>query len=147
MTTTNTYRGPKTTVDAIILEPNESLVLVIRGNPPYQGQWALPGGFVELGEKVEDAVRREVKEETNLTVEIIKLSGVYSEPNRDPRGHTISIAYLCRRNNTSDILKGGSDAKEAKVFQREALKKLQLAFDHERIINEALEIADQEKLW
>ncbi len=142
-----TYRGPKTTVDAIILEPNGSIILIKRGDPPYQDQWALPGGFVELGEKVEDAAKREVKEETNLRVEIIKLVGVYSDPERDPRGHTISIAYLCKRDNQGDALKGGSDANEAKVFQRNTLQKLELAFDHKTIISDALEIADQEKLW
>ncbi|MHA1276227.1 MAG: NUDIX domain-containing protein, partial [Candidatus Helarchaeota archaeon] len=108
------YKGPKTTVDAIILGSNESIVLVKRKNPPFEGMWALPGGFIELGEQVEDAVVREVKEETSLNVEIVKLSGVYSDPGRDPRGHTISIAYLCRKVNPETKPSGGSDAKDAR---------------------------------
>ncbi|NVM54411.1 MAG: NUDIX hydrolase [Candidatus Helarchaeota archaeon] len=141
------YRGPKTTVDSIILEQNQSIVLIKRKNPPYQDYWALPGGFVELGEKVEDAVIRETKEETGLTIEILKLAGVYSDPKRDPRGHTISIAYLCKRQDHLDNLKGGDDAKDAKVYKRDEIEKLQIAFDHKIIIHDALKIADQDKLW
>lgn len=141
------YRGPKTAIDAIILESNESIVLITRGVPPYKGYWALPGGFVELGEEVEDAVKREIREETNLEIELIKLVGVYSDPQRDPRGHIISIAYLCRRKGKIESLKGGDDAKEAKVYQRQQIEKLELAFDHNIILRDALKIADQEKLW
>ena len=141
------YKSPKTTIDAIILEPNESIILVKRRNPPFQEYWALPGGFVDLGEKVEDAVIRESKEETGLDVEIIKLVGVYSDPDRDPRGHTISIVYLCRKRNPEDTPKGGDDAKEAKVFTREEIANMKLAFDHGIILRDALEIADQDKLW
>ena len=141
------YRGPKTAIDAVILEPNESIILITRKFPPYANHWALPGGFVELGEEVEDTVRREVREETNLNIEIIRVIGVYSDPERDPRGHVISIAYLCRRKNGVQSLKGGDDAKVAKVYQREQLEKLDLAFDHKIIIRDALKIADQEKLW
>ena len=104
-------------------------------------------GFVELGERVEDAVLREVKEETGLKVKIIKLAGVYSDPKRDPRGHTISIAYLCKRDEQGNYLKGGDDAKAAKVFKREEIQKMQLAFDHNLIINDALKLADKENLW
>lgn len=139
------YRGPKTTIDAIILEPNQAIVLIKRRAPPFKDSWALPGGFVELEERVEDAVIREVKEETGLTVKVLKLVGVYSDPKRDPRGHTISIAYLCKR--TAGSLVGGDDAKDARVFKREDLPKMQLAFDHKVIIQDALQIADKENLW
>ncbi len=141
------YRNPKTTIDAIILEEPESIVLIKRRNPPFKDEWALPGGFVELGERVEDAVIREAKEETGLAIEIIKLVGVYSDPNRDPRGHTISIAYLCKKRNTGDKPKAGSDAKEAKSVTRNEFAQLKLAFDHNIIVQDALKIANQEKLW
>jgi 8-oxo-dGTP diphosphatase len=141
------YQSPKTTVDAIIIEPNAGLILIKRRNPPFQDLWALPGGFVELGERVEDAVLRETKEETGLTVKIIKLVGVYSDPDRDPRGHTISIVYLCKRVEQGENLRGGDDAKDAKVFKRDEIKKMQLAFDHNIIINDALKLVDKENLW
>ncbi len=141
------YQGPKTAIDAVIIDENETVVLIRRRNPPYQNHWALPGGFVELGEKVEDAVVREAKEETGLDIKIIKLVGVYSDPNRDPRGHVISITYLCKRSDRAEKPRGGDDAKEAKVFNRRDLEKIQLAFDHKIIIQDALKLADQEKLW
>src|SRR5665647_3669905 len=85
---------PSLTVDILILFENR-LVLVKRKNPPYQGKFALPGGFVDIGESTEKAVARESFEETGLSVGIIKLVGVYSDPQRDPRGHTVSVCYLC----------------------------------------------------
>jgi 8-oxo-dGTP diphosphatase len=125
--------GPSLAVDAIILE-DEAVVLVKRKNPPYRGMWALPGGFVEYGETVEDAVKREVAEETGLAVEIVKLAGVYSDPKRDPRGHTVSVVFLCKK--IGGELAADSDAADACVF---ALTKLpHLAFDHEKIIEEAM---------
>lgn len=140
-------KWPETAIDAVIIDENESVVLIKRRNPPYQNHWALPGGFVELGEKVEDAVLREAKEETGLQVRILKLVGVYSDPNRDPRGHVISITYLCKRTDPEATPHGGDDAKEAKVFNRKALENIQLAFDHKIIIQDALNLADQENLW
>ena len=77
---------------------------------------------------------------------ILKLVGVYSDPDRDPRGHTISIAYLCSK-NPEDTLKGGSDAKEAQVFTRDEIANIRLAFDHNIILRDALKLAVQEKLW
>ncbi|MFX1294392.1 MAG: NUDIX domain-containing protein [Promethearchaeota archaeon] len=139
------YKSPKTTIDAIILDKNKSIVLIKRKIFPYQNYWALPGGFVKLGERVEDAVIRETQEETGLDIEILKLVGVYSDPDRDPRGHTITIAYLCR--NRGGTPKGGTDAKEAKVFSIDEIPNLQLAFDHNIILQDALKLADQEKLW
>jgi 8-oxo-dGTP diphosphatase len=140
------YKGPRTTIDAVILGPDKSIVLVKRKYPPYEGSWALPGGFVELGECVEDAVIREAKEETSLDIEIIKLSGVYSDPDRDPRGHTISIAYLCRKKDPDLEPSGGTDAKEARAFNRAEIEHMQLAFDHDLILRDALKIVDEEKL-
>ena len=123
------YKTPKLTVDGVILE-NDEILLIKRKGEPFKGKWALPGGFVEYNEKVEDAVIREIKEETGLNAEIKELLGVYSDPKRDPRGHTVSIVFLL------DIINGeikcGDDACNAKFFN---LKKLpDLSFDHDIII-------------
>ncbi|ADI74004.1 NUDIX hydrolase [Methanohalobium evestigatum Z-7303] len=124
---------PKLTVDAVTIL-NGKIVLVKRKNPPYQGKFALPGGFVEIGETTENAVKRELKEETGLSGEIVKLLGVYSDPDRDPRGHTVSVCYLL-------IGKGvpvaDTDAKDIEVF--DITKIPELAFDHNKIINQATE--------
>ncbi|MBU0762164.1 MAG: NUDIX hydrolase [Candidatus Altiarchaeota archaeon] len=125
------YRSPKVTTDAVIVK-DERVVLVKRLNPPYQDMWALPGGFVDYGEKVEDACVREAREETSLDVKIKKLVGVYSDPGRDPRGHTVGVAYLCEV--VGGKLEGGDDAKEAQWFPLNKLPKL--AFDHVEIIND-----------
>lgn len=122
------------TVDLVILH-KDGIVLIKRRNEPYKDHWALPGGFVEYGEKVEDAAMREAKEETGLDIELLRLVGVYSDPNRDPRGHTVTIAFLARGNGT---LKGGDDASEARVFKIDEVKNLKLAFDHRKIVEDAL---------
>ena len=123
------YKSPKLTVDGVILK-NRKILLIKRKNQPFKGKWALPGGFVEYGEKTEDAVIREVFEETGFTTKINSLVGVYSDPNRDPRGHTVSIVYVM------DICKGklesGDDACEAKFFEINNLP--DLSFDHKKII-------------
>ena len=124
--------SPSLTVDAIILF-NGQLVLIRRKNPPYQGCYALPGGFVEIGETVEQAVAREVQEETNLQIKIIKLVGVYSEPSRDPRGHTISVAFLAEGYG---VPIGGDDAACVELFDINNLP--ELAFDHADMIKAAL---------
>lgn len=130
------YKCIALTVDLVILY-NNGVVLIKRGNEPYKDCWALPGGFVEYGERVEDAAIREGKEETGLNIELIKLIGVYSDPNRDPRGHTVTAAFLAKGEGK---LRGGDDAREAKVFKFEELKHIRLAFDHEKIIEDALKI-------
>ena len=85
---------PLVAVDAVIKYSKNSIVLIRRKNHPYRGELALPGGFVEVGENVEDACIREAYEETNINVTIKKLIGVFSEPNRDHRGHTISSVFM-----------------------------------------------------
>lgn len=120
---------PLLTVDALILYDNK-IVLIKRLNPPFKDYFALPGGFVEVGETVENAVVREAKEETGLDIELIKLLGVYSDPLRDPRGHTVSMCYLAKGFGK---LKAGSDAKDISLFGIDEIPKL--AFDHNKIIN------------
>ncbi len=125
------YKNPKLTVDGIVVREN-SILLVKRKKEPFKGMWALPGGFVNYGEKVEDAVVREVKEETGLDTEIERLFGVYSDPDRDPRGHTVSIVFILRE--VGGRLEGGDDASEAKFFPLNNLP--ELAFDHSKIISD-----------
>lgn len=127
---------PKLTVDAVIIL-NGKIVLIQRKKPPYQGNFALPGGFVEIGETTEEATVREVLEETGLSIEIIKLLGVYSAPSRDPRGHTVTVCYLVLGNGDP---KAGSDAGNIELFEVTDLP--QLAFDHNIIIDNARDDID-----
>jgi len=120
------------TVDAIIPYKG-GIVLIKRKNEPFKGYYALPGGIVEYGERVEDAAVREVKEETGLECRVKKLVGVYSDPNRDPRGHFVSICFLMEV--IGGELKASSDAEDVKVFKLGDLPKL--AFDHEKMIKDA----------
>jgi 8-oxo-dGTP diphosphatase len=126
---TTTQRHPWVTVDGLVLEGTR-LVGVIRRNPPFQGMPALPGGFVELGESVETAVVREVREETGLETRILRLIGVYSDPHRDPRGHTITAAYALER--IGGELKASSDAMDIVLLNPDELPPM--AFDHARIV-------------
>lgn len=126
-------KTPLLATDALILF-GEGIVLISRENPPFQGFYALPGGFVEVGETVEDATRREAKEETGLDITLLKLVGVYSEPHRDPRGHVVSISYLAWGRGE---LVAGSDAMSVQVFDPKELPPL--AFDHATIIQDGLE--------
>lgn len=125
--TISAYRNPAPTVD-IIIAYGRGIVLIKRKNPPHG--WALPGGFVDYGESVEHAAAREAKEETNLEVDGLKLLGVYSDPARDPRGHTISTVFIARGKGD---LRGQDDAAEAAVFSLDNLPE-PLAFDHARIL-------------
>jgi 8-oxo-dGTP diphosphatase len=127
-------RTPALTVDGILFK-NHSILLVQRKHTPFQGAWALPGGFVEYGEKTENAVVREVFEETNLKTKIRSLVGVYSDPHRDPRGHTVTIAYLIDR--VDGDLHAGDDACSVKFFKMNQLPAL--AFDHAEIIKDAFQ--------
>ena len=124
-------RTPLLAVDCIILFEG-GIVLIRRKNPPFQGCYALPGGFVEVGESTQDAAVREAREETGLNIELLGLIGVHSDPNRDPRGHVVSICYLSRG---LGILSYGSDAHSAEVFRLDSLP--ELAFDHHQMIADA----------
>jgi 8-oxo-dGTP diphosphatase len=120
------------TVDAILLRGND-IVLIRRKNEPYKNELALPGGFVERDETVEQAVVRETKEETGLDTEIVRLIGVYSDPGRDPRGPTVSVCYLVKAKGGS--LMAASDASDAVLQGIDRIPAL--AFDHNRMIDDA----------
>ncbi len=124
---------PVLTADAVILDPEKGVVLIRRGHPPFQGRWALPGGFVEIGESCDVACAREAREETGLEVEPVALLGVYSRPDRDPRGHTVSAVYLCRV--VGGRLAGGDDASDARWFGE--ITGVELAFDHADVLADA----------
>jgi 8-oxo-dGTP diphosphatase len=135
------YKSPKLAVDGAVFN-KEKILLIKRKNEPFQDKWALPGGFVEYGEKVEDAVVREVFEETGLKTKIIDLIGIYSDPDRDPRGHVVSIVYLLKME--AGIIKGSDDAIEAKFFDMDKLP--DLSFDHNIIIRDIIRRVDNDVL-
>ena len=126
--------APALAVD-IIIEVGSRIVLIRRKYEPFSGCWALPGGFVECGERVEEAARREAKEETNLEVDVKELLGVYSSPERDPRGHVVSVCFIA---SGEGELKGRDDAQEARLFTPAEVAELKLAFDHAEIIKDYL---------
>jgi len=127
------YNSPKLTVDGVVIK-DKKILLIKRKKQPFKGKWALPGGFVEYGEKTEDATVREVLEETGLKTKISHLVGVYSDPDRDPRGHTITVVYLLEICNGS--LKSGDDVSDVKFFDLNHLP--DLSFDHYDIIKDVL---------
>ncbi|MHC1680927.1 MAG: NUDIX domain-containing protein [Methanomassiliicoccales archaeon] len=133
----NLWKNPSLTCDGLVLRKGKVL-LVQRGREPFQGCHALPGGFVEYGESTEDCVVREIKEETGLETEIVRLVGVYSEMGRDPRGHFVTLLYLLRE--TGGKLKAGDDADSAKFFALSDLP--DLAFDHGKMIADGLKAAE-----
>jgi 8-oxo-dGTP diphosphatase len=126
-------KSPSVTVDCVVFDERDRLLLIRRRHPPFAGQYALPGGFVDYGETAEAAARRELKEETGLTARELRLVGVYSDPKRDPRGHTIGIAYLTTIETGAPV--AGDDAAEAEF--RADWRALDLAFDHNAIVRDA----------
>jgi 8-oxo-dGTP diphosphatase len=120
--------------DCVIFGPEGEVVLVRRKHEPFVGCQALPGGFVEIGETVESACRREVLEETGLELSELRLVGVYSDPKRDPRGHVVSIVYSTHLETTQQP-RPGSDAASAEWIKD--WRNLSLAFDHAKIISDA----------
>jgi 8-oxo-dGTP diphosphatase len=136
MTRRRAPEGPKLTVDAWARDRRGRILLVRRGRPPFRGKWAFPGGFCEIGETTEEGCAREVLEETGIEVRVGGVRGVYSDPNRDPRGHTVSVLYDAVA--VGGRLAGGDDAAEARWFSRRDLARLDLAFDHGSIVREQL---------
>jgi len=121
------YRNPLPTVD-IIIELQDGIVLIKRKNPPYG--WALPGGFVDYGESLEEAAVREAREETSLEVSNLRLLGCYSDPGRDTRMHTISTVYIA---DSCGLPQAADDAADVGIFQLEGLPE-PLCFDHAGIL-------------
>lgn len=127
------YKNPLPTVDVILYNHNKEVLLIKRKNPPYG--WAIPGGFVDVGETVEYAAKRELYEEVGLTVDLQGIFGVYSAPDRDPRQHTITTVFYAKL-PTNKIPKAGDDAKECKLFPLTDLPIM--AFDHKEILEDFL---------
>jgi 8-oxo-dGTP diphosphatase len=129
--------GPALTVDVVALAgaPPRSVLLVQRRNDPFAGSWALPGGFVDAGERVVAAAARELAEETAIEADTLELLGVYDTPGRDPRGPTVSVVYLLRTAGELDA-RGGDDARAARWFALDALPAL--AFDHATVLADAV---------
>lgn len=125
-------KSPALTVDCVVFDAQDRLLLIRRAHEPFMDRHALPGGFVDIGETVEAAALREVKEETGVDGRIIRLIGVYSEPNRDPRGHTVSVAFLV---SSDGAPQAGDDAAAAAFMGN--WRDLSYAFDHAQIIADA----------
>ena len=129
------YKNPIPTVDAII-QNSSSILFVKRKKDPFKNQYALPGGFVNEGETIEEAIKREVYEETSLEVHPIDILGVYSDPKRDPRGHMMTVVFIVL------VIKGnpiaGDDADKTEWIPLEKLNDINIAFDHKLIINDYL---------
>jgi len=121
-------RNPYLTVDAII-EIRNKIVIIQRKNPPLG--YALPGGFVDYGESLENAIRREIKEETSLDVYYLKQFHSYSDPKRDLRFHVVSVVFSCK---AYKMPKAGDDAANVKVVKRSDVSKIDFAFDHKQIL-------------
>jgi 8-oxo-dGTP diphosphatase len=128
-----TPKTPLLTTDCVVGDAKKARAAGAARPPALQGKYALPGGFVDVGETVEDACRRELKEETGVKAGRLELLGVYSDPKRDPRGHICSVAFLTRVARATP--KGGDDAAAAKWI--EDWSKLDLAFDHAKILRDA----------
>ncbi len=127
-------------MDAIV-ESKGAILLIQRLHEPFQGCWAFPGGRHDVGETPEAGVLRELREETCLIGKVQQLVGVYGDPERDPRGHVISIAYAVKVDDFS-TLKASDDAKEARFFALEEIRSpdFKLAFDHARILADYLKL-------
>jgi ADP-ribose pyrophosphatase YjhB (NUDIX family) len=124
------YQNPIPTVDIIIEIESKGIVLIKRKNPPYG--WAIPGGFVGYGESLEEAAVREAKEETNLDVKLIRQFHTYSDPERDPRHHSISTVYIAKGKGKP---KAKDDALEIGIFDESTLPD-EIAFDHRLILKD-----------
>jgi ADP-ribose pyrophosphatase YjhB (NUDIX family) len=130
----NTRKTPFVTVD-IIIELPEGVIVIERKNPP--AGWALPGGFVDIGESIEHAAAREAKEETNLDLEDLRQMHTYSDPKRDPRFHTVSTVFIAKGRGRPQ---SGDDAKNLKVVPYDQLLNIEYAFDHKQVVKDYLKV-------
>ena len=132
------YPRPAVTIDIVVFSDDALDVLLIqRKHPPFEGHWALPGGFIEMEEPLETSARRELEEETGVTDVALTEVGAFGAPSRDPRGRVITIAYATVVEKSTVNVKAGSDASAVGWFLNTDLPKL--AFDHSEIIQKALE--------
>ncbi len=125
------------TADAVIQDDNQNIILIKRKYAPFKGKYALPGGFIKYNEDPKQAIIREVREETNLVVEIINKIGVYDQKGRDPRGKIVSTAFKCRLVRGLSKMVGGDDAVIAEAIPIEKIRTMDLAFDHKKILKDA----------
>ncbi len=131
------YRNPIPTVDIIIEIDSKGIILIKRKNPPFG--WALPGGFVDYGESLEEAAKREAKEETDLEIHSLRQFRTYSDPSRDPRHHSISTVYIAK---AKGIPKAKDDAIEIGIFNESSLPE-EMAFDHRQIVKDYFKERDK----
>jgi 8-oxo-dGTP diphosphatase len=136
------YKYPRAsvTVDIAVFcsfSDGQKVLLIQRGNPPFAESWALPGGFIEMEEKMVDSAKRELKEETGLRDIVLEQFKTYGDPGRDPRGRTVSIVYYGFTTAENSTVRGGDDAKKAEWFPLDRLP--ELAFDHSLILSELIE--------
>ena len=142
MTYTYKYPRPAVTADCVVFtrESNPKVLLIERAAEPYKGRWAFPGGFMEMDETTEQCAIRELEEETGLKIEDLKQIGTYSKVDRDPRGRTITVAYLAIIDAPLEV-RGQDDAAKAQWFSLDELP--ELAFDHDEIMRDALVLLDR----
>lgn len=132
------FPRPAVTVDIAVFRrtgEHAEILLIRRKKDPFAGSFALPGGFVDEMEPLEQAARRELCEETGLEVETLHQLGAYGDPGRDPRGHTVSVAHVTVSDDSQPV-SGNDDASEARWFLIDQLP--DLAFDHDQIVNDAV---------
>jgi 8-oxo-dGTP diphosphatase len=130
---TYSYPRPAVTVDAVLISPKHSVLLIERGREPYQGKWALPGGFIDMDEELDVACRRELLEETGIRVGELRQFKAFGGVSRDPRHRTISVIFYAFTENELTA-KAGDDAVNARWFPINQLP--ELAFDHELILEQ-----------
>ena len=137
MSYTYKYPRPAVTADSVVItnEAEPKVLLIERGADPYKGCWAFPGGFLNMDETTEQCAVRELEEETGMKIQGLQQIGAYSKVDRDPRGRTITVAYLAIIDSPCEVI-GQDDAAKAQWFPLDALPKL--AFDHDEIISDAI---------
>jgi 8-oxo-dGTP diphosphatase len=140
---------PMVTVDAVVFAffgNKAKLLLVNRAKEPFKGRWAIPGGFIELDEELEDAVARELEEETNLTNVPLQQMHTFGKIGRDPRGRQITIAFMGVATKGKNTIKGGDDAANARWFDIDRLPK-DMAFDHNDVARFAIKRLKRKKAY
>ena len=135
---TKQYKNPTPTVDTII-QKESKILLIKRKKDPFKNMMALPGGFVNEGETVEEATKREIREETSLEIRLLDILGVYSDPNRDPRKHIMTTVFVGEIESSKDVEAiAGDDASDIVWLDLESIEKHVFGFDHKKIINNYL---------